>query len=309
MRQLEKDGPARHARPGPGFLGPAAADTGSPCPSRSGRGLKFASDSRDTDALKHGPGLDSIGAIKSSAMKAKRDQSDLKWQISGFEMHSTAQYSKLHSMDQVVARVIEPQWMEKILNNGKTCEITASPMGKMCRSKTHFLMHPNSEGRKKKLPNLIANLRADRSLGPYGKDETEVLVDDSVRLGFLIGMTKYELKLFISKTAKKEVHLTLYTNIRVCTDITWVDEHDNNNNGFLTGWNTAKNCTRFCFAHEIPRHPTPIMERRGGPLPARWRRVTMLSSSADSSPYTLRHPPGRIARRSRPTYYDLTLET
>jgi hypothetical protein len=203
----------------------------------------------------------------------------------------------LSSTDPIIGRIVKWGWMELAKNFDKTCEIVSVRMGKRLRQrKTHLLMHADADGRDRGMPNLIAELHPGPPLGPYTEDMAERLMDDSVRLGFLIGMTKYALRLFIRDTARGEVYVYRYKNTRVCPEIVWVDVPHNNNTGFLTAWNETRRCTRFCMAHETPiaagEEGPGSGERAGGPLPPRWKRVPM-------GPRTDALPPGKIARMSQ----------
>ena len=216
---------------------------------------------------------------------------------------------RLSAADQVVARIVKWWWMEMAMNGDKTCEIVPTTMGKRCRrrKKTHFLMHADSDGRERGMPNLIAELHPGPPLGPYTEDMVERLMDDSVRLGFWVGMSSYALRLFIRATARGEVYVYRYRNTRVCTELTWVDEGYNNNTGFLEAWNKTRGCTRFCLARETPRMAGEAVSRgeRGGPLPPRWKRLGVpIQAKRAEGGNNKRLPPGKIERKSRQPTHD-----
>lgn len=216
----------------------------------------------------------------------------------------------LTTTDQVVARIVKWWWMEMALNGDKTCEIVPTTMGKRCRrrKKTHFLMHADAEGRERGMPNLIAELHPGPPLGPYTEDMVERLMDDSVRLGFWVGMSSYALRLFIRDTARGEVYVYRYRNTRVCTELVWVDEGHNNNTGFLEAWNETRRCTRFYLGErETPRMAGEVVSRgEGGPLPSRWKRAVGVPIPAKrvEGGNNKRLPPGKIERKSRQPTHD-----
>lgn len=143
---------------------------------------------------------------------------------------------------------------------------------------------------------ILAELsRPHQQLGPYRARDVDKIMEISKTLGFEIGMSGYELGLFIKSTAKGEIYITPYKNARVCTDITWVDEHGNNNVGWLSHMNETKGCTRFCWADETPKPPssTENNKYRGGPLPARWKKRAITTTTAFAS------LPGKILRRPK----------
>lgn len=187
----------------------------------------------------------------------------------------------LLSLDRIVARIVKPCWMRLAQDGDKTCEITSAKMGRRCRrGKTHLYMHPTRQGTREGMPDLIAELHPGRPLGPYTEDMVDQLMDDSVRLNFLIGMSNYALRHFIRGTKRGEVYVYRYARARVCKELTWVDSTHNNNNGWLETWNETNQCTRFCFSHESPvLARMDVGEPTGGPLPARWKRVAVDKST------------------------------